>query len=618
MGSEEKCLTSRGEEKMALICILFPAIVFCFRRNQLIGRKLTFKFENIIYNIFEYLCGNVLINALIIGARFFILHRNDDIILVLNTYSGFSIKYLTIAIVLAVVIPVIENHVKKNVYFSFQFNFKTSRLSNKIKTIIMFFYAFIAAFHNLLRLFDNCFWGDEGIVIRVARQPWGEMLRNVANSGHSPLHYAFAWVCVRILGESGFVYHLSATLPYFIMIFVTVTLVKEWFGNKAAVILISFSTFLNNAVTYNLEVRMYAWCELFILMTYLMTYRLIKTRKNIFYIFMAVTSIGAVYSHYFALASIGILYLVIFVYAVKTEKGAIWKVVVSGGSVLVALVPWLLFTKQIRGGIVADYSLDQVSWLACIDFIFSSKYSMVLLICFFVVLAVAMVYDLGIVVVKKDGEGKKCIDLKLKVGEMHLGSDWVWIVGGLAAVFGTIAAAEIISHLIYPIIVLRYLYVSYVIMWLLFAVAVSKCILSGLWTAVLVAFVLATCYPSCLDTLFTERANNKRLEKTLEATRPEIDENDFIYTDILHFAWTVEEVYYPDVGNSLFGQPEWWGTLELPELTSDVEYWLFLSAPISEDIQDNLRAQDRSADMIVENGYIGTGNVWIYRIPKCR
>ena len=94
----------------------------------------------------------------------------------------------------------------------------------------------------------------------------------------------------------------------------------------------------------------------------------------------------------------------------------------------------------------------------------------------------------------------------------------------------------------------------------------------------------------------------------------EISDDDFIYTDMVHFAWTVATAYYPNVPHNLFGHDEWWGPHDLSGLDSDVQYWLFLSNPISETVKEDLNNQGKYADIVVENGYIGTGNVWVYKV----
>ena len=482
-------------------------------------------------------------------------------------------------------------------------------LSDTLKKVVLYIYSALAILIHFVRCFDNSFWGDEGLVILAARKNWGDMIEYVAENGHSPLYYAFAWLCVHIFGESGVVYHMSFALAYFIIVLVTAIVVRRCFGYIAAFITVTFCAMLDCAITYNLEVRMYTWCQLFIFLTFITAYMVHKTRMNRYYILLTLFSIGAVYSHYFALASIGIIYL----FLLFGSKKDIGKVFLSGGTVIVALVPWLIYAKTISGVIMSNYSISLVPWKDCFEFIFKSKYSFVILSCFVVSVLLAFIYDRKIIDMNKNDKGIafrfSCVKKNFK-----LNYEWKWIISGIFAVFGTISAAEIISHTMFPIIVLRYLYVSYIILWLIFGIVISKLKYKRLWAIVLIFAVLSSGVPTYASTLDVEIQQSKRLEATLQATTPIIDEHDFIYTDIIHLAWTVASVYYPKTPHDLFGYAEWWGPIELPEFDTSVDYWLFLSSPISDHILDNLHNQNCDAKLVVENGFIGTGSVWIYKV----
>ena len=360
---------------------------------------------------------------------------------------------------------------------------------------------------------------------------------------------------------------------------------------------------------------MYVWCQLFILLTFLMFYKLylLKGEGTKYYILVSVFSLAAAYSHYFALPTIGLMYFVFFVYALKVNAKKVWKIIASGGSVLLLLLPWLVFAKNVSGAVISNYHISEVPWKDCIEFIFHSKCSKTLFALLWIVLIVAFIYDIGMVNIKIDA-GKLKFSFCLNPANLSLRSTQLWIASGLIGVFGTITAAQIISNVLYPIIVLRYLYVSYIIIWLVFSICISRTKLNSLWVPLLIIFVFSNCYPNCIDVIKTEMSNNKRLKSTLETTVPMIDEKDFIYTDNVHFAWTVEEVYYPNTPKNLFGHAECWGPVELPVLDSSYDYWLFLQEPISDEIILNLSNQGRQANLTVDNGYMGVGNMWIYQI----
>ena len=129
-------------------------------------------------------------------------------------------------------------------------------------------------------------------------------------------------------------------------------------------------------------------------------------------------------------------------------------------------------------------------------------------------------------------------------------------------------------------------------------------------------FVFITCYPSLYNTIKTEHANNNRVSITLDATK-DIDDDDMIYTTNRHFVAWNEKVFYPNTlstADCLFGDDPYCNTKELPELDKSVNNWLFLTEPISDEIQDNLEGQGLCAKLVLEDGYLGEGNLWIYRL----
>lgn len=600
---------------MGYVSLLFPTLIFCYVRNKLLCLESNDRINRLCKELFQYICGNVLINFIIISIRVFVFDKRDNVFDSLNLYSDFAVKYLVIAVLLAIAIPIIEMKYIKKMTISFDLKSNKKQISAKAKSIIVIVFGASMAFLHFVRCFDNCFWGDEGILIVAARKDWSGMLEYVAMNGHSPFHYAFSWLVVKLFGESGFIYHFAATLPFFITIILGITIVKKWFGVCASIVFMTLCTLLDSAMKYNLEVRMYAWCQVFILLSFLMAYKIYTTKNNLFYVLMTLFSIGAVYSHYYALASIGIFYFVLLLYKFKENKKEIWKIIVSGMLILGCLYPWLVYAKEASGVVISDYGIQMVEWKECIEFIFMSKYSMKLLKLFVIMLIVIFIFDNKIIQFTTDEKAKKKFIIKLSINNIQINRIWIWILGGVSAVFGTIIASRLISEIMYPIIVLRYLYPANVIMWLLFAILIGKLKFKRFWVVLLVAGIMSNAIPTYIDILKEERANNKRLEETIDKTV--MDENDQIYTDIVHFAWTVSQVYYPNNERSVFGPSRLWGCpVELPQLSKEIDYWLFLGSPISNSIIENLANQQMKAELIVDKGYIGTGDVWVYKVKK--
>lgn len=600
---------------MEFICLFFPAVLFCEIRNRIKGKTREFNLSNLCSQLAEYVCGNILINALIILGRLVLKGNEGNFYKYIEEYNAFALEYLFVALVLAIFLPYAEKWIFAHVSLKIEkMDYSVSfHLEKKWKKRIVIIVAVFFAVNNLVRMFNNSVWGDEGITVLLSRMNWQDMLIGVSDNGHSPFFYAVAWVFVRIFGESGFVLHLAATLPYFLLLILSVTILRKWFGNKAAVIFITLASILDCAVTYNMEIRMYAWCELFILAVFLMTYKIYQTQQLRYYVFMALFAIAGVYTHYYALPPVGIMYFVLLVYAILRERKRILSVLISGASVLIMFVPWMVMSYYYNnnGAVISNYSIDKVSMEECLEFIFFSKYSLILLAAFWVSTILVFLYEHKLITVIDGGHAKKVVKVrlfeKIKVTETDF-----WVISGILAVFGTIIMAQIFSYTFFPIICLRYLYVSYVVIWLLMGIAVSRLQLSRLWTVILVVMLFITCYPSFMYVTKDEMKNSRRLEETLELTKPEMDESDFIYTNMPHFEWTVASSYYPETPHAIFGVS--WGAKELPELDGDMQYWLFIAEPVSEDILTNLEKQGKTVEVVSENGYIGTGDVWIYKV----
>lgn len=585
---------------MSIICIFFPAIIICGIESRISGEK------NVIHYVTKYACSCIGLNLAVTIIALY-LFRIEDIWSSLNHNSRIAVLYLLLSTIIAVIEPYIEKYIKENVSISIDAKLSLPVINERMQRIIIIGYTLLLFALHFIRIFDNSFWGDEGISINASRMPWGEMLEYIAQNGHSPLYYVLLWVSCKVFGSYGIIYNLVSLIPYFIVLIVALTIVRKRFGIIPALLLITLESLLRSAIMYNVEVRMYSWCQLFVFLTYLTSWQIFRGGKARQYIGLTVFSLGAIYCHYFALSSIGILYAFIFFYFMLTNWKSIWKIVLSGCIVLTGFLPWIVYCYEVQGEVMMNYGIEMVGWKECFDYIFYSNISWVLLAVFIIVFCAAVLYDLGVIKYLRTETGQKKLSFVFDLKKWTVSPETIWILSGVSAVFGTIIASEVISYFVYPILVLRYLYASVSIVWLILGICVSKCRLKKLIAPVLVICIVIACFPRYFGTLKSELVENRKLKSTLEATS-EVDEDDFITTDIDHLSWTVSLVYYPNTPRRLFGGEE------LPEFSFDVNNWLYLGEPISDGLLENLKRQNCHAELVVENGYIGTGDVWVYKV----
>ena len=177
-------------------------------------------------------------------------------------------------------------------------------------------YAAVIFASHFMRIFDNDFWGDEAYSIGLARMGFPGMLEATASDVHPPLYYTLLIFLCRIFGDHGWVYHLAAIVPFTVVLIFAVTALYKRFGKEAAFIFMTLVGFSDNAVIYNVEVRMYCLAFMFVLLSYYSLYRCIKGEKRA-EIFFVLFSLGAAYSHYYAMLAVAFFYLALFVRAVR-------------------------------------------------------------------------------------------------------------------------------------------------------------------------------------------------------------------------------------------------------------------------------------------------------------
>lgn len=590
--------------------------MYCVRKFVIKDCEQGNKSEDWKQTILEYVCCCIFLNFLLLLFLAVFRHNTQNIYEKLNVYSNFAMKYLVLSVLAAVVVPFVERYIRKNVTVTVTYyrnfpEFFTSPVSKWIYQYGLYVLAFVAVSMHFVRIFDNAFWLDETTPLGTRTLGFGEMLYSVAIMGHTPLHYILIWVFYRLFGDSGSLYHFVSLIPYILIVLLSITLVRKWFGKRTAAILILLSAFLENAIQYNVEVRMYSWCQMFIFLAFLMMYQILQTKKTRYFVLMTMSSLGAVYSHSFALASIGILYLFLLVYVVIKDRKNTWKVFLSGGSVLLLFLLWMLYGKQVNGHLVSQYdTLGGTIWRVCFEYIFSSRYSMYILALFAVLFFYTFIRETGILKFQSDENGKTQLSISLNYREWTFSSELVWLLAGTFAAIGTIIAAEWFEYLFYPIIALRYLYPSFILVWFVLGICISKCKTKKLISTALTALILVSCVPRYLSTVIKERQIEKSLESTLAATAEILDGGGYILTDELGRYMIMERYYYPNASHIYFEGDS------LPEFKTDKTNWLFLTEAISEEILECVKDRGYLAEEIVSNGIVGNDPVWVYKITR--
>lgn len=154
--------------------------------------------------------------------------------------------------------------------------------------------------------------------------------------------------------------HMVSLIPCGLILVFSMTAVWRTFGAESAVLLITLACLSKNAVDYNMEVRIYSWGALFVLLAFYELYRILGREHMRHYILFVLFSLAAAYTHYYCLLSVAFFYGALLGLAFFRRRLSVVKTTVSSLCMAAGYMPWsVIFLKTMRR-VESDY------WIASI------------------------------------------------------------------------------------------------------------------------------------------------------------------------------------------------------------------------------------------------------------
>ncbi len=477
--------------------------------------------------------------------------------------------------------------------------------------VIATLYAVILLILNFIRIFDNNFWGDEAFTIELVPHALGEMIHLTAIDVHPPLYYLIVKLGYMICGDKGWMFHFISLIPCVIEIIFALTVLWKKFGKEVAFIFITFAAFSINAISFNMEVRMYSWGALFILLSFFMLYEILCSDEKKPYIWFVVFSLAAAYTHYYCLIAVAFMYVGLLL-GVVLKKITLKKVLISYVATILLYLPWLfVFLRQAMTRSKDYWITDIPTKKMSFDYLFSGIFTGWKWVLLCVVFLVILAFECGMLRVEKIDQGNMHVIATIRNASITV--DAIWMTIGVMSVIGTIATGILVSKLIRPFYELRYLYPATIVAWLLLALAVSKIKYREIVATLLLIYAMVNFIPSYQYVYEYDKDCNNRLQETLSKSLNVMDADDVIYTNDDHLAWTVLSYYYPE--HTILAID----FLDVPKLEKGQTYWFIVSAvgmDMEEELLSQIEKQGVTATQVVEEGNIGTYDVDIFQVTK--
>lgn len=173
--------------------------------------------------------------------------------------------------------------------------------------------------------FHSSIWFDEAYTVGLVQHPMKEMIEIGISDVHPLFYYVFIKIYSYLFGTSCIALRLFSVIGMIVLSILGYTHIKKDFGEKTGCIFSFLVSFMPTMLLYSNEIRMYSWAAVFVTLTAIYVYRIIKkmeenrsTKKD--WILFAIFSVLSAYTHYFAMMAIGVMNFLLAIVILRKKE----------------------------------------------------------------------------------------------------------------------------------------------------------------------------------------------------------------------------------------------------------------------------------------------------------
>ena len=373
--------------------------------------------------------------------------------------------------------------------------------------------------------------------------------------------------------------------------------------------MVVFDSVISEAITHNAEARMYTLAAFFVSAAYVELYYILKSGKIIHWVLFAICSLGAAYTHYYALITVAFFYLTLLIMMFFQHK-LIKPTVITSVMTIVGYLPWLtILISTFKRTAAGWWSTDIPEFKNTLQSAFDRSW---LLYTFFVIVLIYTLYQLKVLNFKYDKQKwkdkKDVFQIRVSLGErLSVSRELSWILSGVMAFVGTAIVGMGVSRVVRPLFLIRYIYPASLIAYMVMGHCLSKLNFRRLYAVLLCVAILWMNVPVLLGTCRSERELNRETTKFMQMVSPEKDAR--ICTNVLDINWTLADYYYPGIAHSYYDTPT---AIEADEKT----FWLIWRDKLSDDSLLELSQRGLNAEEVYEGRFPNTIYCYVYRVVR--
>lgn len=327
-----------------------------------------------------------------------------------------------------------------------------------VLSCIFFIYMILSPFNNLV------FQMDENFTIFLLKFPLIDMIHMTGADVHPPLYYMICKGVLKILYLINFQFNIIHVLrlvsitPYFLILIISYLKFKKDYGWFVAGLFPFLLVLMSEFFMYFLNIRMYSWGLLFILLSFICFKEIITNFNKKYWVLFTLFSVLGSYTHYYVAISTFLIYLFLLFYLIKNNRSEIKFFILSVISAIIFYLPWVVILLEQLKKVHESFWIPEVDLnliIHCFSYFGPQMQDLslhYLLICILIIFFVIFIHQ-------SKGLNKE--------------DNW-YIICGFGVFIGTIFLGVSLSIIYKPILILRYLIPSVAIFWLAVSILINK------------------------------------------------------------------------------------------------------------------------------------------------
>ena len=386
----------------------------------------------------------------------------------------------------------------------------------------------------LFNIFNVSLWDDETFTLKLVRHSVNYIIQSTAKDVHPPLYYLIlksvfkGFSLLNIPFNDVILGKIVSFIPMCLLVAFSIVKLRKDFGWLTAGTFALFIITMPNLMRFGIEIRNYSWALLFVTIGFYYAYKIASnpTKKN--WILLTIFTILSAYTHYFALASSGIIYLVLLVYLFNKNKSEIKNWFKSTIVLILSYLPWIfVFVGQLSSA--SDQTWRKPITLESIQsyiwFITSTNPNELIGTITIISITVLVTYYL--------------LKRKKKMN---------FLVLGPFIPLGTVLIGIIGSFLLTPLFDMRYMLPSLGCFWLTISFMLSKTYSKKqIFVPLLIIFLVVGAVS--IGTLVEDEKLNEQSVMSIYTAISEIQNNDIVIYSNIHAFWTFDEYFLRNTSN---------------------------------------------------------------------